>query len=270
MDKVSAIIPTYNRQNTLLRAIRSVQQQTYPVYEILICDDGSDDDSKKAVAGLSDPKIKWLDCGKNGMPSIPRNKGIKAASGEWIAFLDSDDEWLSNKTEVQLKALKENKTEASSCNAFRMVDEKKIGPYLSYTKNTLTFQDLLPVNYNICSSVIVSRSLLERTSLFPEEKKYKAIEDYALWLRISSQTDFTYVSKPLLNYYDDPGSSVRTNYTDVWELRKVVFAGLLEWIGKNNIKLNSPDEKKLSCTYDEILNKGKVSIWKRVQQKFKN
>src|ERR1700739_3316319 len=103
MDKVSVIIPTYNRQNTLLRAVKSVLQQTYTVHEILICDDGSDDDSKKIITELKSEKIKWLDCGKNGMPSIPRNKGIQYSTGDWIAFLDSDDEWLPNKTETQLK-----------------------------------------------------------------------------------------------------------------------------------------------------------------------
>ena len=123
---------------------------------------------------------------------------------------------------------------------------------------------------NICSSVIVSKNLLETVSLFPEEKEYKAIEDYALWLRITTKTSFSYVAEPLLKYYDDPTTSVRTNYTNVWELRKVVFTGLLEWIEKSKVSLTADDEKKLAASYSEILNGGKRSLWKRVVQKFKN
>ncbi|HXB38989.1 MAG TPA: glycosyltransferase [Bacteroidia bacterium] len=268
MDKVSVIIPTYNRQNTLLRAIHSVLKQTYPVHEIIICDDGSDDDSQKIITELNNSKIKWLDCGRNGMPSIPRNKGIKVAEGEWIAFLDSDDEWVSNKIELQLKALKENGTEASSCNAFRVTAEKKEGAYLSYNKNTITFNDLISVNYIVCSSVLVSKKTLEQISLFPEGKEYKAIEDYVLWLRIATRIPFTYLSEPLVNYYDDPESTIRTNYTDVWDLRKIVFTGLLDWVEKEKVKLRDPDKKKLDFTYSEILHKGKIPIWQRVKQKF--
>ena len=82
MSKVSVIIPTYNRQKTLHRAISSVLNQTYPIHELIICDDGSTDDSKLLVEQFKDQRIKWLDCGRNGMPSIPRNKGIHLASGE--------------------------------------------------------------------------------------------------------------------------------------------------------------------------------------------
>lgn len=266
-DEVSVIIPTFNRQHTLLRAVNSVLQQTYPVHEILICDDGSEDHSKTIISGLNNAKIKWLDCGKNGRPSIPRNKGIKAASGEWVAFLDSDDEWLPNKIEIQINLLKETGSQAVSSNAFRIVGEMNKGPYLSYKSNTITFQNLLVANNNICSSVMVRKILLEEISLFPEENKYKAIEDYVLWLRISTRIDFAYINLPLLKYCDDPKSSIRINFTDIWELKKVVFTGFLEWIKKNEIELQTEDEKKLAAISDEIIVKNKTSMWKVLKQR---
>ena len=252
-EKVSVVIPTFNRQETLLRAIKSVLKQTFPVHEILVCDDGSFDNSKSLVLDLNNPLIKWLDCGKNGMPSIPRNKGIQVASGEWIAFLDSDDEWLPNKVELQLNTLKETKSLAVSCNAFRIVNGVNKGPYLNYRKHAISFIDLLKVNNNICSSVMINKNVLTKISLFPEEIEYKAIEDYALWLRISTKFDFSYINKPLINYHDNPKSSIRIEHKDIYEIRNVIFKGFLDWIKNNDVKLIPKLERKLELTYSEII-----------------
>ncbi|MBC7888542.1 MAG: glycosyltransferase family 2 protein [Ferruginibacter sp.] len=265
-ERVSVIIPTFNRQHTLLRAINSALQQTYPVYEILICDDGSDDNSKDIISELNNPRIKWLDCGKNGWPSIPRNKGIKAAIGEWIAFLDSDDEWLPNKIEIQINLLKETNSQAVSCNAFRIVEEKNKGPYLSYKGKSIAFKDFLSANNNICSSVLLSKNLLEKAFLFPEEKEYMAMEDYVLWLRISTKTNFSYIKEPLLKYYDNPKSPIRNLYTYFWQIRKVAFAGFSEWMDKNKIILHPLDEEKFDFMYNEIFTNRKSS---KLQQMFR-
>lgn len=270
MGKVSVIMPTYNRENTLLRAVNSVLQQTFPVHEILICDDGSTDNSRNIISSINDPKIKWIDCGRNGMPSIPRNKGIQAAGGEWIAFLDSDDEWLPKKIETQIKTLKAAAGLASSTEAYRIVNNANKGPIMTWKKNKITFSDLLAVNINICSSVLISKRLLEDVSMFPEEKEYKAIEDYALWLRIATRTSFCYVDEPLVNYYDDPTITVRTNYTNVWDLRKVVFSGLIQWIEKNRVKLEPAENSQLEEVYKEALAGGKTSLWKRIKKRIKN
>ena len=169
MDKVSVVIPTYNRQHTLLRAVKSVLKQSYHAHEIIICDDGSTDQSKEIILQLNNTTIKWLDCGRNGMPAVPRNKGIQMATGNWVAFLDSDDEWLPNKLEVQLNYMKQNKFQASSTNAFRIINNINQGPYFSSENKTISFTELLALNYHICSSVMVSLNTLKETSLFPEE-----------------------------------------------------------------------------------------------------
>lgn len=270
MDKVSVVIPTYNRENTLLRALRSVLQQTQPVHEILVCDDGSTDNSKQKVEELNDPRIKWIDCGHNGRPSIPRNKGIAAASGEWIAFLDSDDEWLPAKTEVQLKHMREKKSLASSTNIVRIVNGKDLGAFHKFQKDHFFFSDLLSENNNACSSVMVAKKLLKEVSLFPEGPEYKAIEDYALWLRLATRTPFTYISEALVRYYDEPQASIRSNYTSIWELRKVVYSGLLQWLGEHKVILDQADAKKLNDLYALAQKGGKQSVWKTIKQKFLN
>lgn len=269
MPRVSVIIPTYNRGKTLIRAIQSALDQTVAPFEVLVCDDGSTDDSEKKVLALGDARVKWIACGRNGMPAAPRNKGIREAGGEWIAFLDSDDEWRPGKLATQLKALETKRADASCTNAFRISGEKNCGHYLNYTRDRITFTDLLRVNSVVCSSVVVRKKLLEETSLFPEAKQYKAIEDYALWLRLALKTDFLYAPEPLVNYTDDPQSSVRTNYTDVWALRQVIFDGLQVWLAENNISLSQLQRKELDKAIVETGAKGKLSLWQRVKLKIK-
>ena len=94
---VSAIIPTYNRANIVIRAIQSVLNQTYQNFELLVIDDGSQDNTEEIVTGIHDNRIKYIRHEKNKGVAAARNTGIEAAKGEFIAFLDSDDEWLPNK-----------------------------------------------------------------------------------------------------------------------------------------------------------------------------
>ena len=165
-ETISVIIPTFNRQRTLLRAIDSVVKQTYPVHEILVCDDGSTDNSRSIIMALNNPLVKWIDCGRNGMPSIPRNMGIKASTGDWIAFLDSDDEWLPDKVQLQVSVLKKSDFKAVSCNAFRIVNNENKGAYLKFRKKLITFQDFLYTNHVICSSVLVKKKFAGRDFFF--------------------------------------------------------------------------------------------------------
>lgn len=260
-DKISVIIPTFNRKKELLKAIYSVLNQTYPVFEILICDDGSTDNSKDEVLGLNNPKLIWIDCGKNGGPAVPRNEGIKKSKGDWIAFLDSDDEWLPAKIEKQLIAAKTKNAQVVCSNAFRFRNEKNEGLYSDYKKNTITFDDLLIGNYVICSSVFVNKRFLNNISLFPEAKKFIAIEDYALWLRISTKTSFFYLNEGLLNYSDSFETSIRTNYKDSWIIFDIVLSDLKLWVKKNKMKISNEQKKALNEKIKYNRNKGIPTAW---------
>ena len=104
--KISVIIPTYNRKHTLNRAIHSVLSQTSKPREIIAVDDGSTDGTKNWLAKMY-PAIRYIHQSNSGV-SGARNVGIKTAQGDWLAFLDSDDEWLPQKLECQVAAVKEN------------------------------------------------------------------------------------------------------------------------------------------------------------------
>ena len=124
-ELISVVIPTYNRAKDLMIAIDSVLKQSYPVLEILVCDDGSNDQSKELVLAINNSLVKWIDCGKNGGPAIPRNIGIKQSKGNWIAFLDSDDEWQSNKVEEQISQATKLNCKAVSSNAYKVKANSK-------------------------------------------------------------------------------------------------------------------------------------------------
>jgi teichuronic acid biosynthesis glycosyltransferase TuaG len=239
MDKVSVIIPNYNRAELLIKAIQSALNQTYPIYEILVCDDGSTDNAELLVTELSakHPKIKWINCGKNGRPAIPRNKGIELSEGTWLAFLDNDDEWDKYKIEEQIASLKNTQCKAVCSNAYKIDDfgsNKEL--YLSYTKSEIKFEELIQNNWVICSSVMIHKSLLKNTLKFPEESEYKAIEDYALWLKLATITNFCYINKPLVNYLDSPKHSIRKEGLNEWEQRILILKELLAWLQKNGMQ----------------------------------
>lgn len=99
MSKVSVIIPTYNRETEILRAIESVQHQTYDNLEIVIIDDASTDNTQEVVHALSDQRIRYFKLNENSGGATARNKGIELAEGEYVTFLDSDDEWMPDMLE---------------------------------------------------------------------------------------------------------------------------------------------------------------------------
>lgn len=232
--RVSVIIPTWNRFSTLVKAIESALSQTTPVLEVLVCDDGSTDETAETVMEMArqDPRIRWLPGPRAGRPAIPRNRGLLASRGQWLGFLDSDDAWERNKIEVQLAAAQRVDCLAVCSNALRILpDAREAGPLLGWKKPLLKFSDLLAINLVVCSSSLVHRSVLDRTGGFPAGAEFKAIEDYALWMRVAAITPFAYCSAPLVRYRDDPISSVRAQqHISPATQRRLVWQNLAEWL----------------------------------------
>lgn len=242
-DSVTVIIPTWNRAHTIGAAVQSVLAQTHTVLEILVCDDGSSDSTREVLNALNDNRISVIDGPRSGRPAVPRNRGILAAKGEWIAFLDSDDTWLPNKLESQLAAVKKTGSRAVCSNAWRVVPGKgRMAAYLNLESQELTLTSLLKTNNVICSSVLVQKSVLNAVGGFPEDEKLRAIEDFALWLRVSSLTPFTYIKDPLVDYTDDAPNSIRVDAKEQVQ-RENVMQNFYAWYctqekqeGKNEVK----------------------------------
>jgi glycosyltransferase involved in cell wall biosynthesis len=240
MSKVSVIIPTWNRVAALEKAVRSALLQTHSDIEVLVCDDGSTDNSKELVEAIGDSRVRWIEGPRGGRPAIPRNRGIEESRGEWLAFLDSDDEWLPEKLIKQLACAQQMGAKAICSNAYRVNRENGVlGELLSMNKNHFSFFDLLICNSVICSSSLIHSSLIDDVIGFPESESLKAIEDYALWLRVSTLSNFVYCPEPLLNYLDDPINSIRDPHGSVWPQRNNVLHDFLTWgRGRKHVRMD--------------------------------
>lgn len=212
--KFSVIIPTYNRSKFLTDTINSVLNQTIEDLEVIVCDDGSTDNSKQVVEKIAklDKRVRWLPGKHAGRPAPARNRGIKEAKGEWIAFLDDDDTWISDKLEKQLQYAENNNYSFVCTNGFRKIGDDIKDNLLKVDEKSFNFETLIKTNYVINSSVIVKKSLLEKVSLVPESKYMKAVEDYGLWLRIALKEKIGYLNEPLVVYNDDAANSIRGVY----------------------------------------------------------
>lgn len=247
MHTVSVIIPTYNRAADLVRAIRSALDQSHPVLEVLVCDDGSTDDSEARVRAIQDARVKWIPGAHAGRPAVPRNRGIAVAAGEWLAFLDSDDLWHADKIAVQLRCIAGTPLRMSCTNAERVVPgEGSKGPYFTDQQGPFTLADILRVNRVICSSVLIQRDVLMRTGPFPEGKELKALEDYALWLRAATFTAIDYCPDPLVFYTDAPATSVRSQEVSLAVQRDAVLSDVHRWDKFGTLPL---EQRKLITRY---------------------
>jgi glycosyltransferase involved in cell wall biosynthesis len=191
---VSVIIPTYNRAPVLGRAVESVLAQSLPSFELIVVDDGSSDGTTDVVSQFGD-RVKLIRQENRGASSA-RNAGIRASRGELIAFLDSDDEWLPSKLEKQAALFSDGDfichTEEIWYRNGKQVPQKKI----HRKQGGRFFQRALERCLISPSSVMISRSLLDRVGWFDED--LPAAEDYDLWLRITAFHEVAFVPEPLV------------------------------------------------------------------------
>ena len=196
MLRVSVIIPTYNRQDDVIQAIESVQNQTYQPHEIIIVDDGSTDRTTERINKLARP-VHYIQLEHSGLPAVARNAGIRFSSGDVIAFLDSDDRWLPNKLEQQLNYLVLYPSISMVCsNAYIATSGEVLRDKTYHSPEKLIappiFEELIRDNFVITSTVIARREGLEEAGYFSERAEICAIEDYDLWLRIAAIREIAY------------------------------------------------------------------------------
>jgi len=199
MIKISVVIPAYNAQDTIISCIESVlNQNSDTIHEIIIVNDGSTDDTEKVVIeykqGLSIEKLRIFTQANAG-PSKARNFGIKQSSGNWIAFLDSDDRWHPDKISEQVDCVLKNP------------EYVLVGTTLIKKKNEknnsikqISFNMMLFKNWVFTSSVLVRKDILMRF-FFDENKKYG--EDFKLWLQISYSNKLVVLNNGLVYYTEN-------------------------------------------------------------------
>lgn len=214
-DKVSVIIPTYNRSELLKKAIESLENQSHQNFEIIIIDDCSTDDTAEVVRGMDDERIIYLRHDTNKGGSEARNTGIKQATGSFIGFLDSDDQWLPDKLERQLKQFEGQPDVGVVYTGVQVVDEhnqptRKIVP--AYKGEILP--KLFESNcIDTTSSVLVKREVLDQVQGF--DASLPSCQDWDLYIRLAQVTKFDFVKESLVLFYHHSGERITTNKKSV-------------------------------------------------------
>ena len=204
MKEISVIIPTHNRAQSLIKAVKSVQNQTYPVSQIIVVSDGSTDETDEVMKELQkdDERIQFISYfpGHNG--NYARNRGLEVAKGEYIAFLDDDDEWLPNKTELQMKVFDKNPEIGLVYAGQNCIysDDNIIYQTKPSWRGDLSKRIFYHNDIGTPSQVILKKVVLDQAGKF--DLALGALQDYDLWIRCCQITKIDYVYEPCINYYN--------------------------------------------------------------------
>ena len=222
MPLVSVIIPSFNRAHTLERAVNSVLKQIFTDFECIIVDDGSTDDTAQIIQKLKsqDDRVKSVVSENQGV-SAARNLGFSNSCGQWIALLDSDDEWLPTKLKAQLELAQTipevpliHGEEIWIRNGKRVNQKfkhKKVGGWI--------FNDCLALCFISPSTALIKRSLYEEMNGFRDD--FVVCEDYELWLRVTQKYEVGLIEEPVIYKYGghDDQLSFKYKAMDYWRVK---------------------------------------------------
>ncbi len=217
---VSVIVPTHNRSAMLRRAIESIRRQDYSRLEIIVVADNCTDDTRDVVAGFDDSRIIYLPVVKSVGGAQARNFGLDIAKGEYITFLDDDDEWYEHKLTMQMQLLDASSNAAMvSCN-FDLYDGERDTP-LAFSE-TVTLDDLL--YENACGSFSFCMTKRDFVKDLKIDATLKSHQDWDLWIKILHSTSMNccVVQEPLVRYYHNHDNKVSKKHSQSF-LANVVF-----------------------------------------------
>ncbi len=214
--KISVIVPTYNRAHTIVKAIQSIRDQSYPVTEIIVVDDASTDNTENMVLSIGDERISYHRLNRNRGAAGARNHGVAQANCDMIAFLDSDDVWHPDKIEKQVLLKEENADLGLIYTAYvRIYDtSESIHPNLN-GEDKLEGDMLSQVLYKNTvgtPTVLMKKSLFDDIGGFDED--LRCLEDWDLIIRAAKETKFGFVPEVLVDalYLEDGVTSSMDEY----------------------------------------------------------
>ena len=233
--RVSVILPTYNRAHVLLRAVQSIVGQTYQDFELLIIDDGSTDTTADVVREINDSRVTYIRKAVNTGRSAARNTGLKIASGEYIAFQDSDDESHPTRLEKEVDVL-----DSAGQNigiVYTDMQRKCRGgeTYVIKSPHFNSDSKLYPDSLGFTLKDIGIGTCMMRTSAIKEggpfDECLDCLEDLEYFIRLSKYCNFTHIQKPLLTYYEEEPDEIKVSKTA--EARKIILAKYYNEIKQN-------------------------------------
>ena len=195
MAEISVIIPAYNRAEFIQKAIKSVLNQTFKDFELIIIDDGSTDNTGDIIQEYNDKRVKYFHQFNRG-PGPARNKGIKKSSGKYLAFLDSDDAWELEKLEIQINEMKDNPEYLlSHTEEIWFKGARRIKPLKIHRKR---HGDIFNWSLRLCSvsmsTVMIEKELIDEIGYFDEN--LEVCEDYDYWLRVTAKYPVLLIDRP--------------------------------------------------------------------------
>ena len=199
---ITVVLPTYNRLEFLQCALRSVLEQTFTDWSLIIADDGSNEQTLAYLRALSNPpRITLIELAHSGNPAAVRNAALRAATGEYIAFLDSDDVWMPSKLDRQLAALRASGLRWGYTGYNRIDATGRVRQWPGTRRwvayRGFIFDPLLMFEAEVSTpAVLVERRVLEQVGVFDERQT--VFEDYDLWLRIALQHEIDLIDEPLV------------------------------------------------------------------------
>ena len=223
MPVVSVIIPVFNRSLVITRAINSVLHQSFKNFELIVVDDGSTDETEIILSSfINSGAIHYFKQNNLGV-SAARNLGASKAQGEWLAFLDSDDEWLVDKLQTQLDFFKINKNlQIAYGEELWIRNGVKVNKKIIHQKfGGWIFDKCIQQCFIAPSSVILKASLFLEMGGFDES--FQVCEDYDLWLKISSLYEIGFISTPVMTKHGGHADQLSNQYKamDLWRIRSL-------------------------------------------------
>ena len=225
MATISVIIPTYNRANTLKRAIDSVLLQDFDDFELIIVDDCSTDGTKGIVETYKDSRICYYRCTHNLGASGARNYGVTKSNGEYIAFHDSDDEWIQGKLTKQIKYAKQHPEYGLIYGKMDIICQNERGVF----PNSLVLGDLEGDIYQwlLCRNTIGAPTMFLKKEVFENvggfDDSLRCLEDWEFAIRISKKYQIGYIDDVLIRVYSEPGG-VSSNLSEYFRVRCMIVA----------------------------------------------
>lgn len=269
---VSVIIPTYNREKIIERAIYSVLNQTYTDIELIVVDDCSTDNTYNIISKIKDKRLKYFKFDRNRGACAARNKGIELSRGEYIAFQDSDDIWYSNKLEFQLNNMKKNNSQVDFC-SIRVVNHNSKYMILPNDKmvnmiNACGISKSLAYGNYISTQALICEKKCFKSLLFDEQ--LPRLQDYDLILRLSQIYRVSYSNEILVDLYIQKDSISKNNnklvnaveimikkqYYESEKYNRILYAYLLKEVGDT---FKKEDAKRARNYYKRSL-KEKISL----------
>lgn len=194
-ELVSIIMPSYNTGHYISDSIKSIQNQTYNNWELIIVDDCSTDDSVSVIRAINEPRIKLLKNARNSGAAISRNYALREAKGKWVAFLDSDDVWVPEKLEKQIKFMEENNY-AFTYTDYRICLNGQWLPYIVTGPNIVNKRRMWNYCYFSTITVMYDRDIIGLIQIANLRKN----NDYAMWLKAIRKSN-AYRLPECLSYY---------------------------------------------------------------------